>query len=91
MEFPDITTCIQEIYRWLTPPLRSFAHVEVFISLLSSFSSDIQRDRRTATDRERERQRETPKEVLRAFGVKYDCPYTMYLLYILFLWFACPV
>ena len=56
MELPDITTYIQEIYRWPTLPLRFFAHVAVFISLLSSFLSDIQRDRRTATDRERDRQ-----------------------------------
>ena len=56
MELPDITIYIQEIYRWPTLPLRSFAHVAVFIPLLSSFLSDIQRDRRTATDRERDRQ-----------------------------------
>ena len=64
MELPDITIYIQEIYRWPTLPLRSFAHVAVFIPLLSSFLSDIQTDRRTATDRDKEKQ--TKKETDRS-------------------------
>ena len=56
MELHDITIYIQEIYRWPTLLLRFIAHLTVFIPLLSSFLSDIQRDRRTATYRERERQ-----------------------------------
>ena len=89
MELPDITIYIQEIYRWPTLPLRSFAHVAVFIPLLSSFLSGIQRDRRTATDRERDRQTDRHRKKFSVtFGVKNGCPYMMYLLYILCLRFA---
>ena len=64
----------------------------VFIPLLSSFLSGIQPDRRTATDRDKEKQ--TKNETDRSppwLWSKNGCPYTMYLPHILCLRFACSV